>query len=292
MSDENDPLVRHLVELCKELDGDAIPILLGGGMGLYLRLRFIAPRTSRYPFDLPVRSTADLDVFLSSSLIVDRPKIEALRAALGRLGYEVAPEAKNFQFAKTVRVLGQDRRIKVDLLSAPPEKGDAGKVEVKRPRIKPAGAKGIHAYLTEEAAGIEIGKQPVEMARLDPEARLQNRILFLPSSFNFLILKLNAFGDRKNDADSDYGRHHAADLFAAVARMGETDWAVAKEHLAAHGEREYLKKTQAIRRENFSKATDLGLLRLRESETYRRNREVFNTRLEQFIADLQDLFPG
>jgi methylmalonyl-CoA mutase cobalamin-binding subunit len=46
---EHDPLIRQLLELVKELDSEDIPIILGGGMSLYLRQRFLRipanPRT-------------------------------------------------------------------------------------------------------------------------------------------------------------------------------------------------------------------------------------------------------
>jgi len=294
MSDDNDPLVHHLLELCIELDKDDVSIVLGGGMSLYLRLKFASARTPRYPFDVPVRSTADLDVFLSSRLIVDRPKIESLKASLLRLDYQVDPKAKNFQFIKSVKLFGQDRTIKIDLLAAPPDSADKAKVEIKRPRIKPAGAEGIHAYLTDEAAGIELGKLPFDVARLDSALKLKNQVLFLPSSFNYLILKLHAFEDRKNrdDAKSNFGRHHAFDLFATVARMDEKDWQAAQEHLAAHRGQAYLTTAISIRQENFTRKTDLGFLRVQESQSYQTDRTTYDVYLDSFLKDLTDLFPA
>jgi hypothetical protein len=294
MTNDNDPLVHHLIELCQELDKDNVSIVLGGGMSLYLRLKFASARTPRYPFDAPVRSTADLDVFLSSRLIADREKIESLKASLTRLGYEVDPKAKNFQFIKPVKLFGQDRVIKIDLLAAPPDSADKAKVEIKKPRIKPSGVEGIHAYLTDEAAGIEIGKQPFDMARLDSNLKLKNQVLFIPSSFNYLILKLHAFEDRKNreDAKSNFGRHHAFDLFATVARMSEEDWKIAQGHLGAHRGEAYLANAIAIRKENFSSKTSLGSLRLRESQSYQSERTTYDAYLDAFLKDLTDLFPA
>ncbi len=155
------------------------------------------------------------------------------------------------------------------------------------------GVHGIHAYLTIEAAGIDIGKEAIDVQALSSSLVLKNQVLFLPSAYNYLILKLHAFEDRKNreDVKSDFGRHHAFDVFATVARMGEHDWNNAKEHQEVHGQQEYLRKTTDIRRNNFSKRSDLGLIRLRESESYRRNREVYDSYLEDFIRDLADLFP-
>lgn len=293
MTNDNDPLVHHLLELCRELDKDNIAVVIGGGMSLYLRLKFFSARTPHYPFDPVVRSTADLDVFLSSHLIADRQKIESLKASLLRLGYEVDPKAKNFQFIKPVKLFGQDRTIKIDLLAAPPDTADKAKVEIKKPRIKPAGVEGFHAYLTDEAAGIEIGKLAVDISRLDFGRKLKNQVLYLPSAFNFLILKLHAFEDRKNreDAKSNFGRHHAFDLFATVARMDEKDWQAAQEHLTAHRGQAYMAKTISIRKENFSGKTDLGLLRLQESQSYQADRATYAAYLEPFLKDLADLFP-
>lgn len=294
MTADNDPLVHHLLKLCQELDKDDVSVVLGGGMSLYLRLKYYSARTPRYPFDAPVRSTADLDVFLSSHLISDRQKIESLKAALLKLQYQVDPKAKNFQFIKTVKLFGQDRVIKIDLLAAPPDAADKAKVEIKKPRIKPAGVEGFHAYLTDEAAGIEIGKQPVDTAILDSGIKLKNQVLYLPSAFNFLILKLHAFEDRKNreDAKSNFGRHHAFDIFATVTRMNEKDWETAKEHLAAHRDQAYMAKTISIRKENFTGKTDLGFLRLQESQSYQADRVTYAAHLESFSKDLADLFPA
>jgi len=288
--DENDPLVRHLIELAVELDAENIPIILGGGMSLYLRQKFMSSRAPRYPFGLPARSTADLDLFLSSRLIADAGKMESLRQVIGHLGYSVLPEAKNFQFAKKITLYGQERVIKIDLLAAPPRGEDASLVSVKRPRIKPKGAEGIHAYLTDESEGIEIGKLTVNPALLDPSLSLKNKTLFIPSAFNFLILKLHAFEDRKNDETRDLGRHHAWDIFATVVRMGEADWRVAREHRVAHADRPYIEKAAEIRKTDFSTPTALGLLRLRENEAYRREKELYGKYLESFIEDLAALF--
>lgn len=294
MADENDPLLYYLLQLVKELDTDNIPVILGGGMSLYLRLKFIAPQTWRYPFDIQIRSTNDLDFFLTSRLIADLKKVDGLKHALFRLDYQVIPEAKHFQFSKQIVLFGQPRIIKIDLLAAPPEDADKAKVEIKKPRIKPKGAKEIHAYLTLEASGIDIAKHPVDTKQLCSDLKLKNQILFIPSAYNYLILKLHAFEDRKNRSDdmSGFGRHHAFDIFATVARMGEKDWEVSKEHFVAHKRESYMKKAVEIRKKNFSQMIDLGLLRLRESESYRSNQKVYGNYLHLFIADLFDLFPA
>ena len=61
----------------------------------------------------------------------------------------------------------------------------------------------------------------------------------IPAAFNFLILKLHAFEDRKEDVESDLGRHHAYDIFATIIRVTEQNWKNAKEHFAPHKDRPY-----------------------------------------------------
>jgi hypothetical protein len=289
--DENDPLLRHLAELAAELDAENIPVILGGGMSLYIRQKFMSGRVPRYPFDLAVRSTADLDLFLSSRLIIDAVKIESLRQIIARLGYQVLPQAQHFQFAKKITLYGQEGMIKIDLLAAPPLAGDMSAVSIKGLRIKPKGAEGIHAYLTGESEEIESGKLAINPGLLDPSLRLKNKILFIPSAFNFLVLKLHAFGDRKNDAAKDLGRHHAWDIFATVVRMAQADWTTAKEHLAAHAARPHMKRAAEIRKADFSGRSALGLLRLRENAAYKREMELFDKYLDLVVEDLSALFP-
>jgi len=292
-AEDNDPLVRHLAELAKGLDTENIPIILGGGMSLYLRQKFMSRQTARYPFDLLSRSTEDLDIFLSSGLIVDAWKIDALRHTIDRLGYQVVPEARNFQFKKEVLLYGRERTIKIDLLAAPPREEDMALVSIKKPRIKPKKCvSDIHAYLTVESEGIELGKHAIEPELLVPSLKLKNKILFLPSAFNLLILKLHAFEDRKNDEKSYFGRHHAWDIFATTVKMNEADWAAAKAHLELHATHSYMKKAAGVRKADFSSRTGLGLLRLRENEAYKQERELYDTYLEPFIEDLAALLPG
>lgn len=287
---ENDPLVSCLAELAAELDKENIQVVLGGGLSQYLRGKTNRAVSPRYPFSVPARSTEDLDFFLSPRLIADAGQIEGLRGILHRLGYKVRPEARNFQFTKTVELYAQLREVKVDLLAAPPRPEDLSRVSVKRPRIKPRDTEGIHAYLTDESEGIELGKISVPPALLSASLRPGNAAVFLPSVFNFLVLKLHAFGDSKNDAKKDLGRHHAWDIFASVVGMGEPDWAAARAHLAAHAARPYLRKAAAIRAAEFSAFSGLGLLRLRENEIYKRERAVYDAHLGAVIQDLADLF--
>ncbi|MFH1263165.1 MAG: nucleotidyl transferase AbiEii/AbiGii toxin family protein [Pseudomonadota bacterium] len=282
----NDELLEELLKVEEDLARKRIRLVLGGGMSLYLRHRYLRRDPERrYPIQIESRSTNDLDFYFTADLIVNRQAAEGVKECLSRLGYSLL--AKNFQFVKEVQTQGGPRTFKVDLLAQPPKEGDSPLVDVKPPRIKPKGARGIHAYLTEEAEGIDIGIVEVDLKPLSDGK------VYLPSSFNYLIMKLHAFNDRKDreDEKSDRGRHHALDIFVTVSRMNAEDWEIARKHLARDRSRPYLKEAAEIRKACFSRPTDVGLTRLRENELYRRDRETLDNYLQPFIEDLSALFP-
>lgn len=284
-------LLHELIELQREFQKKGIPLILGGGMSLFLRTQFLsAEPTRRYPLSLESRSTNDIDLFLSNEVIVSRGHFEKLKEVLSALGYKVNPDAKYFQFMKELDEQGTSPIVRLDLLAPPP--ADTSKVEIKKPRVRPKGVSQIHAYLTNEAAGLEIGLVPVTSAQLAGLGERFDGELYLLSCFNYLILKLHAFFDRKDrkDEKSMEGRHHALDIFTTVCRMGERDWEMAKTHKQVHAGRQYLERAKEIRRECFATPTSIGLLRIQENETFKRRRTEYLPYLQSFIDDLNDLF--
>jgi predicted nucleotidyltransferase len=51
--------------------------------------------------------------------------------------------------------------------------------------------------------------------------------IFLPHPYTFAMMKLFAFRDRVEDADKDFGRYHALDLYTILATTTEDEWAYA-----------------------------------------------------------------
>ncbi len=285
----NQLLEDYLIELHEELEKTGIPLVLGGGMSLYLRNHVLRTQSNeRYNFQVETRSTDDFDLFLSSDLIVEKEKVETLRDTLINLGYKVLPTAKSFQFFKIVPIMGIDREIKLDLLAAPPLPKDLNKVSINKPRIKPIGVEGLHAFLTDEAKNIHVGRISVTLKN---KSKLVE--VFIPSAFSYLILKLHAFNDRKNrnDPKSDYGRHHAFDIFATVSRMNSEDWNEAKSSLARQFGEDHIKNSVQIRKECFSSGSALGLIRLKENVIYQRGKDLYAPSIQNLIDDLNELFP-
>lgn len=61
-----DPLLTSLLDLLREFDARNVPLIVGGGFGLYLKRRHLSRTGERTLLSsLPaVRSTNDIDMFL------------------------------------------------------------------------------------------------------------------------------------------------------------------------------------------------------------------------------------
>ncbi len=274
----NNLLLQELIFLAKEFEKENLPLIIGGGLSLFIRTGLLKKSTSqRYPIQTNQRSTKDIDIFLNSEIIVNSSDVEKIKNIINKLGY--TPKTKYFQFEKNKGVL-------VDILSAPPNKNDADKVIIKKPRIKPQGITEFHAFLVEEAKFIDIGLINVS----DYFAAQEVKNLFILSSYNFILLKLFAFNDRINDETVDFGRHHAFDIFATILNMDENDWNNATKQLNDMKSTDLLNRLQTIINNHFSSTSDLGILRLKETILYQNRKTDFDNYLNDFINDLKDLF--
>jgi hypothetical protein len=168
--------------------------------------------------------------------------------------------------------------VEVDLLTAPPREEQAEQVKQSGIRARPRESPGIHGRVAEEARSIDRDAIPIDLS--DPADAhgigLEDPTIYIPSSFNYLILKLHAFADRKDDEDADLGRHHAMDIFTTVTDMSETDWETAEQHFDEECEEPYLQQAIDIQRRHFSGERDLGILRMQENQTYRRHDDAFD----------------
>lgn len=284
-----DLLTRELLHLKARLPDT--PFLIGGGMGIYLRSQYHdSDRSPRYPRPVPTRSTKDLDVILSAEVIADASHMDQIRDALDELGYEAT--AEYFQFARDIGESGRD--VEIDLLTAPPSDEQADAVKRSGFRARPHESENIHGRVAEEAQSIDRGAIAVDLsAAADRHGfDLEEPTIYIPSSFNYLILKLHAFSDRKDDADADHGRHHAMDIFTTVTDMSRSDWENAEQHFEEECEEPYLQDAIDIQQQHFAEESDLGILRIRENEVYRRHEAEFDEYLPDVISDLNDLFSG
>lgn len=282
-----DPLLTSLLDLHHELRATDVPLVVGGGFGLFLkRLHLAAHGTPTLFAELPEpRATNDIDLYLRVDVLADAGRTQALVAALGRLGYAPVEAAKYLQWRRPVAVGGATQEVKLDLLVGPlgPRRAD---LHVKPPRVRPKGAGvTLHAHQTDEALFLEERPVAVAVAGVRTGGEPYAATVHVPEAFPYLLMKLSAFADRKADADKDLGRHHALDAYAVVGMMTEAEYDRARE-LAGRGRADpHYRRVCGVVAADFAAASSLGVLRLREHRLFRDD-----FRVGEFVQVLGEVF--
>lgn len=82
-----------LLDLARAV-GDKIPLVVGGGFGLYLRQEYLLQSGERTLLEqLPEpRATNDIDLFITMEVLVRVEFVQALRQEIERLGFSPTPE--------------------------------------------------------------------------------------------------------------------------------------------------------------------------------------------------------
>lgn len=282
-----DQLTANLLDLLHELEGRKIPIMIGGGYGLYLKRRHLAATGQRTLLDVlpPERATNDLDMFLRADLLSDLERTREVREAIIRLGYVSVNEAKFLQWKREIVVAGVPQEVKIDVLVGPLGEFRT-KLKVSMPRVRPKGEIEFHAHAVEEAILIEDRPITVEVTGARSTGEQYRGSVEVPEAFPYLMMKLHAFADRKDDENKDLGRHHALDAYTIVGMMTEPEYERAKKIGAEYSGDPNLGRARTIVKEEFSKETDTGILRMREHRLFRPNFQ-----LDEFIKVLREVFP-
>jgi hypothetical protein len=283
MSDE--ALRTSLLDLHFELQKTQVPLILGGGYGLFLRQMNLAElnqKTLIPPEQWPqARSTEDLDLFVQAEVVGNKDHVEAIRNSLDFLGYK--PIADYFQFSKTP----DDRSgVKLDFLTGPITPDIEALVKKKEFRIScRAASVKFHAYLTEEALSLNESLLEIPLlGKLSTGVEYSANIL-IPNTFTFLLMKLHAFHDRVNDPKKELGKHHALDIYRIIAMMNSSEYDKTVELLAVHKNARPCQHASFIQSNFFNKKESLGIIRLMEHESFHDKMDVDTLR-----AILEELF--
>jgi hypothetical protein len=127
---------------------------------------------------------------------------------------------------------------------------------------------------------------PVSVKGQRSDGNHYEAMAFVPHAFPYVLMKLCAFDDRKNDQRRDVGRHHVLDLYTIVGLMTEAEYDRARElgrKLALDGS---VRRAGAIVRDHFATLNSIGLLRLREHALY-----TSDFAIDDFIAVLNEILP-
>ena len=109
--------------------------------------------------------------------------------------------------------------------------------------------------------------------------------IHLPQPFTYLMMKLFAFRDRKDDADKDLGRHHALDLYTIIAMQVESEYQESLRLGNLYGKDGHVEAAREIIRSDFAEPTSIGVIRLREHPLFRPEFPV-----PDFLAVLGEIF--
>lgn len=200
-------------------------LLLGGGLGLYLRqeqLRAAGARTLLPLNALPAaRTTEDIDLFLRAEVIASPDAVRRHREAITSLSFTSFPGAEWLKFVRLVN----GAEVKLDLMVGPLGH-HADSVRIKGVRVRPkglSGARGLHAFSTDDALGIEQKPASITISGQRSDGAVASCAVHIPRAFPYALMKLAALRDRVHDARKQEGRHHAMDLYRIVGMLTEEE---------------------------------------------------------------------
>jgi len=281
-------LQTSLLDLLFEIEGTDIKLIVGGGFGIYLKISYVQKlgiRTLLQEWPEP-RSTNDLDLFLRPELLIESAKLKPMAEAIAKLNYKVVPGAEKYQFVKPGPGGAVPGSVKIDILTGPQYRFHGTQVKTDARRARPKPSVGIHAHPVDEALTLEEGLLPILMpGKLSSGGQREDEV-FLPHPYTFLMMKLFAFRDRLKDADKEFGRYHALDLYTILSTTTEKEWKYALKLRDQNENQPYVLEAGRLVSEHFSALDQLGMIRLRESIYYRPELQ-----LDDFMSAIQELFP-
>jgi hypothetical protein len=202
-------------------------------------------------------------------VLVRIESVQKLLRQIEKLKFEPIEGAKYFQW---IREDEEGREVKIDLLCGPlgeyADKLHTGSL----PRVRPKAPKGtlrFHARHTDEAVELDDRAEQILIVGSCSDGEAITCTIHVPHPFTYLMMKLFAFDDRKNDAKKDVGRHHAMDLFRIVGMMTESQYNTTVSLGSVYRDDERGERARQIVSDHFSKSTSLGMLRVREHHLFR-----------------------
>ena len=307
MNQPFDPLQANLLDLLYELRDSEVQLIIGGGYGLYLK-RKLGQETNQATlcsFVLRDRPTEDLDVLLTTEILVNPAKAKIVLKAVQALECDPVPDRENFQFTRTFNYEGRAYKTKIDFLTkAPSDPSEAKRLDIQDVRVKNKGHGGIHAHLTAEAIAVEDNPRLVEIEGMRTTGETHKGNVYLPQPYAYLMMKLFAFRDWETKKKKPlFASKHALDLYSIVALMTEEELTAAEASSRKYRHTPTAVEAAGIVEEFFSRSLALGVIRFREHPIYSEEaarlrryqghsdaEDVLKKDVSQFVSVLADLF--
>ncbi|MHC4557520.1 MAG: hypothetical protein ACYTFW_10505 [Planctomycetota bacterium] len=98
---------------------------------------------------------------------------------------------------------------------------------------------------------------------------IDNFEVLLPSPTNLLILKIFAFDDRSNKADTEHAQTHALDIYLIITMLNQrSDFLEGQKFLSQHRDSEVIQRVQSIVDNKFSSIDNLGWQLVLEASSF------------------------
>ncbi len=283
-----DRIRSTLLDLARALRDDDIPLIVGGGFGLYLKQENLQANDASTLLRLPEpRSTNDIDLFLRVDVLAKLSAAQRIAHILEGMGFRALQQARYFQW---LRELADGHSVKLDLLVGPLG-AFKNQLKIARPRARPRGDVRLHAHMTPEAIDIDSRSKQIEVTGICTDGERFSTPIYVPQAFTYLLMKLFAFDDRKDDYRRDVGRHHAMDLYRIVAMMTESELQEAIALASRHGSNRHVERARGIIKSQFAIPTAIGILRLREHPLFQKEFDV-DTLIEMGVTRIPRVVAG
>ncbi len=283
----HDPLRTLLLDLHRSLAGQ-FSLIIAGGYGLYLKHQLIKEKGTRTLFSedkLPTsRTTEDIDLFLEAEVVIDDARMKAMREALTALGMIPIESAKYYQFEKNVGLAG---KVRIDLLVGPMgHLSDSKNLKMDSRRARAKGFADLHAHPVPEAIAVEDKLFPIRVSGELSDTTHTDAEIFIPQAFSYLMMKLFAYRDRKNDDTKDYARHHALDIYRIVGLMTEKEYQDVLDLSKVHRENEKVREARMIVGSSFATQTGEGVLSMKAHRLYSPKLDI-----GEFVEVMAEILP-
>jgi len=272
-------LFNTFVDLHEKLSGRGISIILGGGLGLYLKQLHLLENPARTLIDASgwpkPRSTSDIDLFFPLEVLISLDEMKAVRTVIDEMHFEPIPGCEYWRFNLPAN------EVKIDLLTGPIE---TAKTQLKSDsrRARPKGDLQLHTHPVPEALDLSARLEQVGLVGLT-SAKKESTVS-IPSPFTYLMMKVTAFGDLLDNEDKNLGRHHALDVYRIVAMMSEDQFIETKSQFKLHFSSPYVERVRGLVTDCFSTEQSIGILRMREHPFWNENMRVLD-----FIGALNEM---
>lgn len=223
---------------------------------------------NKYPESTPIRSAYRGNGSLVARVLL----LEGEFQAVGAIREAIRSRGGGLTLGMISKVL---QRLEADLAIERPSRNA---VRVLQPERLLAGL--LEAYQPPRTQSTWMGKVSVPIdSLLVVGGRLSSGQAFamkvqVPDPFNYLLMKLTAYRDRRDDPDKDLGRHRALDVFRIVAMLTEPELDRVNANLQVFASDAQVRSSVTLVRTEFASHTARGVLAMREHQLWRNNSQL------------------